>query len=247
MPSHNLPSHARVVIIGGGIIGCSVAYHLTKAGEKDVVLLEQGRLTGGTTWHAAGLVGQLRAHQNMTRLVQYSVELYSRLEAETGQATGWKQCGSVIVARTQGSAHAAQAHRVGRDRAGRALPHHLAEGSRREISGDAHRRSHRRALAAERRQGEPRRHHAGARARCAQRWRPHLREDARHRHQDQGRRRHRRLDAAGRYRVRDRRQLCGPMGETGRAGSAASPCRCTPPSTCTSSPGASTASRRTCR
>ncbi|MEA2934780.1 MAG: hypothetical protein QOD74_1426 [Variibacter sp.] len=100
MPDQNLPTQARVVIIGGGIIGCSVAYHLTKAGEKDVVLLEQGRLTGGTTWHAAGLVGQLRAHQNMTRLVQYSVELYSRLEAETGQATGWKQCGSVIVART---------------------------------------------------------------------------------------------------------------------------------------------------
>jgi sarcosine dehydrogenase len=101
MPDQNLPTQTRVVIIGGGIIGCSVAYHLTKAGEKDVVLLEQGRLTGGTTWHAAGLVGQLRAHQNMTRLVQYSVELYSRLEAETGQATGWKQCGSVIVARSK--------------------------------------------------------------------------------------------------------------------------------------------------
>ena len=64
------------------------------------MLLEQGRLTCGTTWHAAGLVGQLRAHQNMTRLVQYSAELYQKLEAETGQATGWKQCGSVLVART---------------------------------------------------------------------------------------------------------------------------------------------------
>jgi heterotetrameric sarcosine oxidase gamma subunit len=94
------PNSARVVVIGGGVIGCSVAYHLTKHGWRDVVLIEQGRLTCGTTWHAAGLVGQLRAHQNMTRLVQYSAELYQKLEAETGQATGWKQCGSVLVART---------------------------------------------------------------------------------------------------------------------------------------------------
>jgi sarcosine dehydrogenase len=98
--SNELPTSARVVIIGGGVIGCSVAYHLTKHGWRDVVLLEQGQLTCGTTWHAAGLVGQLRAHQNMTRLVQYSAELYQKLEAETGQATGWKQCGSVLVART---------------------------------------------------------------------------------------------------------------------------------------------------
>ena len=77
------------------MIGCSVAYHLAKHGWRDVVLLEQGRLTCGTTWHAAGLVGQLRAHQNMTRLVQYSASLYQSLEAETGQATGWKQCGSI--------------------------------------------------------------------------------------------------------------------------------------------------------
>ena len=82
------------------MIGCSVAYHLAKHGWRDVVLLEQGRLTCGTTWHAAGLVGQLRAHQNMTRLVQYSASLYQSLEAETGQATGWKQCGSILVART---------------------------------------------------------------------------------------------------------------------------------------------------
>ncbi|MBN8955928.1 MAG: FAD-dependent oxidoreductase [Rhizobiales bacterium] len=100
MTDNSFPRHARIVVIGGGVIGCSVAYHLAQAGQKDVVLLEQGRLTGGTTWHAAGLVGQLRSHSNMTRLVQYSVELYSRLEAETGQATGWKQCGSLLVART---------------------------------------------------------------------------------------------------------------------------------------------------
>ncbi len=100
MAEQPFPDQARVVIIGGGVMGCSVAYHLAKLGWRDVVLLEQGRLSCGTTWHAAGLVGQLRAHQNMTRLVQYSADLYSQLEAETGQATGWKQCGSVLVART---------------------------------------------------------------------------------------------------------------------------------------------------
>ena len=94
------PDQARAVIIGGGVMGCSVAYHLAKLGLRDVVLLEQGRLSCGTTWHAAGLVGQLRAHLNMTKLVQYSAELYAKLESETGQATGWKQCGSVLVART---------------------------------------------------------------------------------------------------------------------------------------------------
>ena len=95
-----LPRHARVVIVGGGIVGCSIAYHMAKLGWSDIVLLEQGQLSGGTTWHAAGLVGQLRSHQNMTRLIRYSTELYARLEAETGQATGWKQCGSVTVARS---------------------------------------------------------------------------------------------------------------------------------------------------
>ena len=94
------PDQARAVIIGGGVMGCSLAYHLVKLGWRDVILLEQGRLSCGTTWHAAGLVGQLRAHQNMTRLVQYSAQLYAQLEKETEQATGWKQCGSVLVART---------------------------------------------------------------------------------------------------------------------------------------------------
>jgi heterotetrameric sarcosine oxidase gamma subunit len=94
------PSQARAVIIGGGIAGCSTAYHLTKLGWKDVVLLEQGQLSCGTTWHAAGIVGQLRAHESLTRLVRYGTQLYAQLEAETGLATGWKQCGSVVVART---------------------------------------------------------------------------------------------------------------------------------------------------
>ena len=97
----NFPNQARAIVIGGGIMGCSTAYHLAKNGWRDVVLVEQGRLTGGTTWHAAGLVGQLRGYQNLTRLIRYSTELYATLEAETGQATGWKQCGSLSVARTQ--------------------------------------------------------------------------------------------------------------------------------------------------
>jgi len=95
-----LPAQARAVIVGGGIVGCSVAYHLAKLGWKDVVLLEQGRLSSGTTWHAAGLVGQLRTHPAMTRLIRYSTELYSNLEAETGLSTGWKQCGGLTVARS---------------------------------------------------------------------------------------------------------------------------------------------------
>ncbi|MFY0409176.1 GcvT family protein [Solicola sp. PLA-1-18] len=96
----DLPSRARVVIVGGGVIGTSVAYHLTERGWTDVLLLEQGRLSSGTTWHAAGLVGQLRASESGTRLVQYSTSLYERLEAETGLATGYKRNGGLIVART---------------------------------------------------------------------------------------------------------------------------------------------------
>ena len=95
-----VPTRARVVIIGGGISGCSVAYHLAKLGWTDIVLLERKQLTSGTTWHAAGLIGQLRASQNMTRLAKYSVDLYARLEAETGLATGLRQCGSITVALT---------------------------------------------------------------------------------------------------------------------------------------------------
>ncbi|RYX94072.1 MAG: FAD-dependent oxidoreductase [Comamonadaceae bacterium] len=96
----NLPSQARIIIVGGGIAGCSTAYHLAKMGQTDVLLLEQGKLTSGTTWHAAGLVGQMRPNRNMTQMSKYGIELYATLEAETGLATGWKQCGSVNVART---------------------------------------------------------------------------------------------------------------------------------------------------
>ncbi|HWU32362.1 MAG TPA: FAD-dependent oxidoreductase, partial [Marmoricola sp.] len=98
--SPNLPDRAHVVIIGGGVIGASVAYHLTKLGWADVVLLEQGQLSCGTTWHAAGLVGPLRASESGTRLVQYSAELYASLEAETGLATGYNNVGGLVLART---------------------------------------------------------------------------------------------------------------------------------------------------
>ena len=97
----DLPSRARVVIIGGGVIGCSTAYHLAKQGWTDVVLLEQGTLSCGTTWHAAGLVGLLRASESGTKLVQYSTELYAGLEAETGLSTGYRQVGGLIVARSE--------------------------------------------------------------------------------------------------------------------------------------------------
>jgi 4-methylaminobutanoate oxidase (formaldehyde-forming) len=92
------PGHAQVVIVGGGVVGASIAYHLTKLGWREIVLLERKRLTSGTTWHAAGLVGQLRATANLTRLAQYTAGLYASLEAETGQATGFLQRGSLSIA-----------------------------------------------------------------------------------------------------------------------------------------------------
>ena len=101
MATNSLPDRAHVVIVGGGVIGTSVAYHLTKLGLTDVVILEQGQLSLRTTWHAAGLVGQLRASESATRLVQYSTQLYAELENETGLSAGYKQCGGVTVARTE--------------------------------------------------------------------------------------------------------------------------------------------------
>lgn len=129
-----MPDQARAVVVGGGIVGASVAYHLTQLGWRDVVLLEQGSLSGGTTWHAAGLIGQLRSSSNLTRLIRYSADLYSRLEGLTGQSTGWKQCGSVSVARTEermvqlkrnaamASAYGVEAHVIGLDEAAARYP-----------------------------------------------------------------------------------------------------------------------------
>ena len=96
----SLPARASVVIVGGGIVGCSVAYHLAKRGCTDVVLLERKQLTSGTTWHAAGLVGQLRATHNLTVLAKYTTDLFATLEDETEQATGFIQRGSIAVATT---------------------------------------------------------------------------------------------------------------------------------------------------
>src|SRR5436190_19912335 len=99
--SQAFPTTARAVIIGGGIVGCSVAYHLARLGWHEIVLLEQAKLSGGTTWHAAGLVGRLRTTNSMTQINKYSAELYAGLERETGHPVGWKQVGSLIVARSQ--------------------------------------------------------------------------------------------------------------------------------------------------
>ena len=96
--SDQIPDQAQVVIVGGGIVGASVAYHLTKRGISDVLLLEQGQLTGGTTWHAAGLVSQLKSTHSLTKLATYSARLFEELEDETGQATGYRSPGSISVA-----------------------------------------------------------------------------------------------------------------------------------------------------
>lgn len=95
------PHHARTVVVVGGIAGCAVACHVASLGQRDVLLLEQGRLIGGTIWHAAGLVGQVRASRAMTAMSLEGIGLYGTLEAETGLATGWKACGSLTVARTR--------------------------------------------------------------------------------------------------------------------------------------------------
>src|SRR6185312_12743264 len=98
IPTKSIPTEARVVIIGGGIAGCSVAYHLTKLGWRDIVLLERAQLTCGTTWHAAGLLTTLRDTEVQTRLAAYTQKLYHDIQAETGQATGLIQCGSIQLA-----------------------------------------------------------------------------------------------------------------------------------------------------
>ncbi|WP_237684072.1 GcvT family protein [Pseudaminobacter soli (ex Zhang et al. 2022)] len=99
--SQTLPSHAEIVVIGGGIIGCSTAYHLARDHKADVVLLEQGQITSGSTWHAAGLIGQLRSSASITRVLKYSVDLYKRLHEETGLETGWKMTGCLRLATTE--------------------------------------------------------------------------------------------------------------------------------------------------
>ena len=101
LPASPLPAQARVVIVGGGIIGASIAYNLALAGETDVVLVERGRLTNGTTWHAAGLVSQVRGSHALTALARINAETYERIERETGVPTGIRRNGALTIARTE--------------------------------------------------------------------------------------------------------------------------------------------------
>ena len=158
----DLPSRARVVIIGGGVIGTSVAYHLTKLGWTDVLLLEQGTLSGGTTWHAAGWSARCGRRESGTRLVQYSAELYARLEEETGLATGYRQVGGVIVARTED--RMVQLRRTAANAAAYDMECALLtpDEALEKWPVMARRRPARRALAARRRQGQPDRPDHGA-------------------------------------------------------------------------------------
>src|SRR5215212_6598969 len=98
---HELPATARCVIVGGGVGGTSIAYHLAELGWRDVVLLDRAQLTSGSTFHSAGLVGQLRSSVSLTRMMMYSVELYRRLEDEVGRDPGWHECGGIRLASSQ--------------------------------------------------------------------------------------------------------------------------------------------------
>lgn len=132
--AEGLPGHAEIVVVGGGVVGCSTAYHLARQGKRDVLLLERARLTSGTTWHSAAMVRQLRSTTSLTQLTKYSARLYASLEAETGQSTGWMRCGSLSVAssadrlthiRRQASlarAHDIEVHEVGPDEIARLWP-----------------------------------------------------------------------------------------------------------------------------
>ena len=229
-----LPSKARAVIIGGGVSGCSVAYHLSKLGWTDVVLLERKQLTCGTTWHAAGLIGQLRGSQNMTRLAKYSADLYVKLEAETGVATGMRQVGSI----TRRADRGAQARdlpagdrgaRLRRRRQG-----NLAGRSEADVPASQHGRRGRRGAPAARRPVRSGQHRHGAgegrtAARCE-----NCRGREGHGGPPEGRSRHRRvLGARRRAAARSRPTSSSTAPACGRATSApcpASTSRCTPAS-----------------
>ena len=94
----DFPTHAQAIVIGGGVGGCSIAYHLTLMGWKDVVILERHELTSGSTWHSAGLVGQMRSDANLTRMMHYSTDLYRKLKAETGHDPAWREVGGLRLA-----------------------------------------------------------------------------------------------------------------------------------------------------
>ena len=137
----SIPSSARVVIIGGGVAGTSVAYHLAKQGWKDIVLLEQQKLAGGTTWHAAGMVGRLRVSSSMMKINQASADLYAGLLAETGHDPDWRQVGSLVMARNDQRMHQIRSNHGGRFVSWRALRVDHGKTTRRTLAMDSPRRS----------------------------------------------------------------------------------------------------------
>ncbi len=223
-----LPDRARVVVVGGGIVGCSVAYHLTQLGWTDVVLLERKRLTSGTTWHAAGLVTLARPTAGTRELVKRSIRIFEGLEAATGQATGYRRTGTIHLATgpdrweelqrqsTAGRASELEIEVIDADRAVELFPLLKPDG----IAGGLYYPA--------RRPGQRHRHHDGPRegrpgGRC-----PDLRADQGHWGHDPGHARHRRHDGCRRHRGRGRRQLHRHVGPGVRPGpwrrpSAASP------------------------
>lgn len=124
------------MIVGGGVIGASVAYHLAKLGWRDVLLLEQNQIAAGTSWHAAGLIGRLRTTNSMTKINKYSAELYAGLEAETGHPIGWKQVGSLVLGKSERRIVRAAPHH-GRDYGRRGAPDRPAQGLRQVAASSA--------------------------------------------------------------------------------------------------------------
>ena len=145
------PTQAEIVIIGGGIIGCCIAYHLTRMGHRDVLILEKSGVTHGATWHAAGLVGQLRTSRNVTRMLQRSVELYDRLEQETGQAIDWKKVGSLRLACSPERLLEVKRAATMAKSFGLEMEHHRRQGSPGAVPADEHRGRAGRRLPAQRR------------------------------------------------------------------------------------------------
>ena len=165
--TQGIPDRAEIVVIGGGIIGCSTAYHLARDHKADVVLLEQNRLTSGSTWHAAGLVGQLRSSASITQVLKYSVDLYKRLDKETGLETGWKMTGCLRLACNED--RWTEYKRLATTAQSFGMEMHLlspAEVKKMWPLLDIE-RSGRRDVPADRRTGQPFRHHPVARQGCS--------------------------------------------------------------------------------
>ncbi len=210
------PTQARAVIIGGGIVGCSTAYHLAKLGWQDTIIIERHKLTSGSTHHAAGLVGQLRTSANITQLLGESVRLYDTLEAETGLASGWKMNGGLRLA-----CNAARWIELKRQATGArsfGLEMQLLTPARGAgaVAADGNYRSGGCRLPADRRPGEPLGHHPVARQGRAHARRAHLRGHQRARHRARAGARGRGADDPGARGVRSGRQLRRAVGATGR-------------------------------